>query len=111
MHTAGLRPYKQPCQLADYLGAVGRRAPNHHRLGRRYVQHIKTQLPPYGTQSDSGDKSTLIQTARYLLACQCYIDLNPVHAAMVDHLPTNAGLAIGTTNGFVLCLPMGNLLL
>lgn len=53
-------------------------------LGRRYVQYINTTYRRTGTLWDSRYKSSLIQAETYLLACQSYIELNPVRAAMVD---------------------------
>lgn len=53
-------------------------------LGRRYVQYINTTYRRTGTLWDSRYKSSLIQAETYLLACQRYIELSPVHAAMVD---------------------------
>jgi len=53
-------------------------------LGRRYVQYINTTYRRSGTLWDSRYKSSLIQAETYLLACQRYIELNPVRAAMVD---------------------------
>lgn len=53
-------------------------------LGRRYVQYINTTYHRTGTLWDSRYKSSLIQAEYYLLACQRYIELNPVRAAMVD---------------------------
>lgn len=53
-------------------------------LGRRYVQSINTNYRRTGTLWDSRYKSSLIQAETYLLACQRYIELNPVRAAMVN---------------------------
>ena len=53
-------------------------------LGRRYVQYINTTYRRTGSLWDSRYKSSLIQAETYLLACQRYIELNPVRAAMVD---------------------------
>ena len=53
-------------------------------LGRRYVQYINTIYRLTGTLWDSRYKSSLTQAETYLLACQRYIELNPVRAAMVD---------------------------
>lgn len=53
-------------------------------LGRRYVQYINTSYRRTGTLWDSRYKSSLIQAENYLLACQRYIELNPVRANMVD---------------------------
>ena len=55
-------------------------------LGRRYVQYINRSYRRTGTLWDSRYKSSLIQAETYLLACQRYIELNPVRAAMVDDL-------------------------
>jgi putative transposase len=53
-------------------------------LGRRYVQYINRTYKRTGTLWDSRYKSSLVQAETYLLACQRYIELNPVRAAMVD---------------------------
>ena len=53
-------------------------------LGRRYVQYINKTYRRTGTLWDSRYKSSLVQADDYLLACQRYIELNPVRAAMVD---------------------------
>ena len=53
-------------------------------LGRRYMHYINTAYRQTGTLWDSRYKSSLIQAETYLLACQRYIELNPVRAAMVD---------------------------
>ncbi len=53
-------------------------------LGRRYVQYINHTYRRTGTLWDSRYKSSLIHADSYLLACQRYIELNPVRAAMVD---------------------------
>ena len=52
-------------------------------LGRRYVQYINRSYRRTGTLWDSRYKSSLVQAETYLLACQRYIELNPVRAAMV----------------------------
>ncbi|NOT20257.1 MAG: transposase [Sideroxydans sp.] len=53
-------------------------------LGRRYVQYINVTYRRTGTLWDSRYKSSLIQAEDYLLACQRYIELNPVRADMVN---------------------------
>ena len=53
-------------------------------LARRYVQYINTTYRRTGTLWDSRYKASLIQAQTYLLSCQCYIELNPVRAALVD---------------------------
>jgi putative transposase len=53
-------------------------------LGRRYVQYINHTYRRTGTLWDSRYKSSLVHADTYLLACQRYIELNPVRAGMVD---------------------------
>jgi putative transposase len=53
-------------------------------LGRRYVQYINQTHHRTGTLWDSRYKSSMIHADSYLLACQRYIELNPVRAGMVD---------------------------
>jgi putative transposase len=53
-------------------------------LGRRYVQYINRSYRRTGTLWDSRYKSSLVQAETYFLACQRYIELNPVRAAMVN---------------------------
>ena len=53
-------------------------------LGRRYVQYINRTYRRTGTLWDSRYKSSTVQAESYLMACQRYIELNPVRAAMVD---------------------------
>ena len=53
-------------------------------LGRRYVQYVNKTYRRTGTLWDSRYKSSLIESDRYLLTCQRYIELNPVRSAMVD---------------------------
>jgi putative transposase len=52
-------------------------------LGRRYVQYVNRTHRRTGTLWDSRYKSSSVQAERYLLVCQCYIELNPVRANMV----------------------------
>jgi REP-associated tyrosine transposase len=53
-------------------------------LGRRYVQYVNRGYRRTGTLWDSCYESSLVQAETYLLACQRYIELNPVRAAMVE---------------------------
>jgi len=53
-------------------------------LGRRYVQYVNRRYRRTGTLWDSRYKSSLVEAETYLLACQRYIELNPVRAAMVN---------------------------
>lgn len=51
-------------------------------VGRRYVQFINRAYGRTGTLWDSRYHSSVVQSDRYLLACQRYIELNPVRANM-----------------------------
>lgn len=54
-------------------------------LGTHYVRYINRVRGRTGTLWDSRYKSSLVQTETYVLACQRYIELNPVRAAIVAH--------------------------
>jgi hypothetical protein len=53
-------------------------------LGRRYVQYTNRSYRPTGTPWESRYKSSSVQAETFLLACQRYIELNPVRAAMLE---------------------------
>jgi putative transposase len=53
-------------------------------LGRRYVQHVNRCQQRTGTLWDSRYKSSVVDTDDYFLACQRYIELNPVRAGLVS---------------------------
>lgn len=52
-------------------------------MGRRYVQYVNRTYKRSGGLWQGRYKSSYIQTERYLLACQRYVELNPVRADMV----------------------------
>lgn len=52
-------------------------------IGRRYVQYINRHYKRSGTLWEGRYKSSAVQAEEYLLACQRYIELNPVRADMV----------------------------
>lgn len=52
-------------------------------LGQRYVQYVNRTYHRSGTLWEGRFRSCLVQEEAYLLACQCYIELNPVRAGMV----------------------------
>ncbi len=54
-------------------------------LGQRYVQYINKTYKRSGTLWEGRYKSSPTQAETYLLACQRYIELNPVRANMVNH--------------------------
>lgn len=54
-------------------------------LGQCYVQYINKMYKRTGTLWEGRYKSCPTQAETYLLACQRYIELNPVRANMVSH--------------------------
>ena len=52
-------------------------------VGRFYVRFFNFQYQRTGTLYEGRFKSSIVQTRDYLLACQRYIELNPVRAGMV----------------------------
>ena len=54
-------------------------------LGRRYVRYFNYRHQRTGTLFEGRFKSSIVQSQRYLLACQRYIELNPVRAGMVTN--------------------------
>lgn len=54
-------------------------------LGQRYVQYVNRAYRRSGTLWEGRFRSCLVQQEAYLLACQRYIELNPVRAGMVAH--------------------------
>lgn len=53
--------------------------------GQRYVQYINKMYKRTGTLWEGRYKSCPTQAETYLLACQRYIELNPVRANIVNH--------------------------
>ena len=54
-------------------------------LGQRYVQYVNRVYRRSDTLWEGRFRSCPIQEEAYLLACQRYIELNPVRAGMVEH--------------------------
>jgi len=54
-------------------------------LGQRYVQYVNRVYRRSGTLWEGRYRSCPTQAETYLLACQRYIELNPVRAGMVEH--------------------------
>ena len=52
-------------------------------LGRNYVRYFNDRHSRSGTLFEGRFRSNVVQTTEYLLACQRYIELNPVRAGMV----------------------------
>ena len=53
-------------------------------IGQRYVQHVNRTYRRTGTLFEGRFRSSLVEADGYLLACQRYIELNPVRAQMVE---------------------------
>jgi putative transposase len=53
-------------------------------IGRRYVPYINQRYQRSGTLWEGRYRAVLLETARYVLACQRYIELNPVRAQIVQ---------------------------
>lgn len=53
-------------------------------IGRLYVRHFNYRYERTGTLWEGRFHSCLIQQDQYFLACQRYIELNPVRAGMVE---------------------------
>jgi putative transposase len=52
-------------------------------LGRRYVRYVNKAYGRTGTLWEGRYKACLVQSDSYLLACQRYIELNPVRGGLV----------------------------
>jgi putative transposase len=55
------------------------------QLGQRYAQYFNKRYGRTGTLWEGRFRSCVIDSARYLLACYRYIELNPVRAGIVTH--------------------------
>jgi putative transposase len=55
------------------------------RLGTRYVGYFNYLHDRTGSLWQGRYKAALVESERYLLTCQRYIELNPVRAGMVGH--------------------------
>lgn len=53
-------------------------------VGRSYVRYFNDMTERSGTLWEGRYRSTLIQADTYFLACQVYIDMNPVRAGMTS---------------------------
>jgi putative transposase len=54
-------------------------------LGQRYVPYFNSRHGRTGTLWEGRFRSCIAESARYVLACYRYIELNPVRAGMVKH--------------------------
>lgn len=53
------------------------------QVGQSYVQYINRHYERFGTLWQGRFRSCLVQEERYFMACQRYIELNPVRAGIV----------------------------
>lgn len=60
-------------------------APMMRDLGNCYVRYFNRKYDRSGTLWEGRFRSCIVESARYLLSCYRYIELNPVRAGMVDH--------------------------
>ena len=54
-------------------------------LGQRYVQYVNRKYGRSGTLWEGRYRCCVVESARYVLACYRYIELNPVRAGLVSH--------------------------
>jgi putative transposase len=54
------------------------------QLGQRYVQYFNRRYRRTGSLWEGRFKSCIVDTARYVLACYRYIEMNPVQPALVE---------------------------
>jgi putative transposase len=68
-------------------------------LGQRYVQYFNRRYGRTGTLWEGRYRSFIAETARYVLACYRYIELNPVDAGMVNDPATYPWSSYGANTG------------
>ncbi|SHH51231.1 transposase [Massilia sp. CF038] len=54
-------------------------------VSQRYVQRVNKKYQRFGTLWQGRYRSCLVETERYFIACQRYIELNPVRATLSRH--------------------------
>lgn len=54
-------------------------------VNQRYTQRINRRTTRTGTLWEGRYRSSVVFSSRYVLACYCYIELNPVRAGIVRH--------------------------
>ncbi len=75
-------------------------------LGRHYVRYINATYRRHGSLWEGRYKSNIIQSQTYLLACQRYIEMNPIRAGVVNYpakyrWSSYAANALGVSNPVV----------
>jgi len=74
-------------------------------LGRYYVRYFNFRYRRTGTLYEGRFKSSIVQSRNYLLACQRYIELNPVRAGMVTD-PAHYSWSSYRAHAFGRCVKM-----
>lgn len=86
-------------------------------LGERYVPFFNRTHGRTGTLWEGRFRSSIVQSESYLFTCQCYIELNPVRAAIVEspgdykwssYAANAAGTATDLISPHSLYLALGN---
>src|SRR5688572_15902363 len=85
MRRTCLLSHDQPRAPAAHTAARQRLRSADEHLGQRYVQYVNRSYRRSGTLWEGRFRSCLIDSEPYLLACQRYIELNPVRAVMMRH--------------------------
>jgi putative transposase len=70
-------------------------------LGQRYVQYFNHRYERSGTLWEGRFRSCLVDSARYVLACHRYIELNPVRAGMTTSAAAYPWSSHGANAGYV----------
>ena len=68
-------------------------------IGRAYVQRLNKKYKRTGTLWEGRYKACLVQTDRYVLACQRYIEMNPVRAGLA-RLPGDYAYSSFASNAY-----------
>jgi putative transposase len=74
-------------------------------LGQRYVQYFNRRHARSGTLWEGRYRSCVVESARYVLGCYRYIELNPVRAGMVHH-PSSYLWSSHAVNSGMRCDPL-----
>lgn len=70
-------------------------------VGQRYVQYFNHRYERSGTLWEGRFRSCLVDSARYVLACHRYIELNPVRAGMAASAAAYPWSSHGANAGYV----------
>ena len=65
-------------------------------VGSRFAQHMNRAYRRTGTLWEGRHRASMVQSERYLLTCQRYIELNPVRAGIVERPEEYSWSSYGT---------------